>query len=1207
MNKTAVKNFAIWARNRLISDITYKSGLLGISEKEVKVPLPQSTEDIQFFDIGMKDPYAISGAEIDQRRKLVETIERKAKQSDYQAAYKAVVEEVAYTWFNRLIAVRFMEVNDYLPSRIRVLSSESANKDEPDLVTAPFDSDLDFSADEKERIMQLTRDNQLDELFRILFIKQCNALNAILPNLFEKTSDYTELLLNVAFTDKGGVVYHLVHDIETDDFKDAEQIIGWMYQYYNEERKNEVINIYKGTVRKEDIPAATQLFTTDWVVRYMVDNSLGRYWIERNPQSGLREKLEFFVAPKEGDIPYVSEKIEPKDMTFFDPCMGSGHILVYAFDVLMEIYRECGYSDRDAAVCILRDNLYGLDIDDRALQLAYFAVMMKARSYNRRILTMGVSPNLCAIQESNSIARFVCDGVTTVGGQNEIGEYLIQKYRHAKEIGSLQTVDAKDYVSFKDYLKTCQDEEQISIASAQWDSEVRPLMRKLADQAMIMSRKYTVVCTNPPYMNKLESHLKEFVTTEYKPYSGDLFSVFMYRNFDYCRTDGYSAFMAPFVWMFIKTYQNLREYIIRSKSITTLVQMEYSAFEEATVPICSFVLKNAKSSQNGMYIKLSEFKGGMEIQKQRVLAALADKECKYLYSTNEENFSKIPGAPIAYWVSESFIDTFENITVFDCATVTNGMFTCDNKRFLRLWHEISSQDTLFNCTSKQECEESRSKWYPYNKGGNFRRWYGNHEYVINFRNFGKEISDYRVESGQSASFPGQNYYFNESISWSLVSSSKFGVRYYPAGFVFDIAGSSVFPVDKDNTLYLLGLLASEVSFYALGIMNPTINYQAGDIRNIPVKFSDADKPYVDQLVKQNIEISKTDWDSFETSWNFTKHPLLTYRPNDELAVHPDSCDAQGGIAGHSRGRIEDAFSLWQEACEESFHALKKNEEELNRIFIEIYGLQGKLKPLVEDKDVTIRKADLGRDIRSFISYAVGCMFGRYSLDVDGLAFAGGKWDERILDAGQYQTYIPDKDNVLPITDEEYFKDDIVGRFVEFVKTVYGVEALEENLDFIAKALGGRGNSSRGIIRGYFLRDFYKDHVKTYQKRPVYWLFDSGKEDGFKALIYMHRYDENTIGNLRIDYLHRMQRVYESEIARMKETIENSANAREVAAAEKRKETLTKQLKETKDYDEKIAHLALARIAIDLNDGVKVNYEKVQTGADGKKLEVLAKI
>ena len=1200
MNKTAIKNFAIWARNKLIADITYKAGLLGITEKAIKSPLPQSRKEVQFFDIGTKEPYSISGIEIKQREALATVIRNKAQQADCSTAYKAVIEEVAYTWFNRLIAVRFMEVNDYLPSRIRVLSSESVGKDEPDLVTNPFETDLEFTPYEKDRIIQLKQENQLDELFRMLFIKQCNALNAILPKLFEKTSDYTELLLNIAFTNKDGVVYRLVHDIPEEDFREAVEIIGWMYQYYNDERKNQVINIYKGTVKKEDIPAATQLFTTDWVVRYMVDNSLGRYWIERNPDSKLREKLNFFVMPKSGDFTYIAEKVEPRDLTFFDPCMGSGHILVYAFDVLMEIYRECGYSDRDAAVCILQDNLYGLDIDDRAYQLAYFAIMMKARSYNRRVMTLDTLPNVCAIQESNGISTFAQDGIAVDSNLNAIGEYLVKQYRHAKEIGSLQIIEGKDYSTFEIYLRDCEKSAPMDLFSSAQFSYTVNIMHSLVQQAKMMSKKYTVVCTNPPYMNKLESHLKEFVINQYKPYSGDLFSVFMYRNFGYCKSNGYSAFMTPFVWMFIKTYENLREFIINNKSITTLVQMEYSAFEEATVPICSFVLKNKNDMQNGYYFKLSDFKGGMEVQKQKVLEAIAAETCEYFYETSANNFAQIPGMPIAYWVSEKMVKCYQNKQLGELYSVRQGMTTSDNNRFLRLWYECNIEKCSFTSRSSEEAQNSPKKWFAYNKGGEFRKWYGNKDFLVNYFNNGEELETFHAELNKTSSggrLKSREYYFKEAITWSFISSSKFGVRYSDYGSIFDVAGSSLFPSYED-IYYMTGFLCSCVVFEMLRATNPTLNYQAQDIKALPVIIDKVRKPNIDNLVKNNILISKTDWDSFETSWDFFKHPLIQYL---ELRVKGE-VDKISTLNSQKSTLMKITYEQWENACNQRFANLKTNEEELNRIFIDIYGLQDELKPEVEDKDVTIRKADLGRDIRSFISYAVGCMFGRYSLDAEGLIYAGGQWEE-----GKYSTFIPDKDNILPITDEEYFEDDIVDLFVAFVKKVYGTETLEENLVFIAQALGNKGNTAREIIRNYFVKDFFKDHCKVYQKRPIYWLFDSGKADGFKALIYMHRYDENTIGNLRIDYLHKMQRIYEREIARMQETIDNSTNAREVAAAEKRKDKLIKQLKETKDYDEKIAHLALVRIAIDLDDGVKVNYEKVQTGTDGKKLEVLAKI
>lgn len=606
MNKTAIRKFAEWAREKLIEDIKYKAGLVGITENGIAERLSQSTSDLHFYDVGTKDYTKISGIEIKQRDALVKAIQTKERSyKSYQETFENVIEEVAYTWFNRLIAIRFMEVNDYLPSSVRVLSSDNKAKKEPDLVTTPFDTDLEFTSYEQDRIIQLKDDNKLDELFRMLFIKQCNKLHDILPELFEKTDDYSELLLTISFTDSEGIIHHLINDIEDVDFRINDEmytddgkikadgqveIIGWLYQYYISKKHDEIVNIYKGTVKKADIPAATQLFTTDWVVRYMVDNSLGRYWIERNPQSKLAEKLEFFVTPKNGKIQYVDEKISPTDLTFFDPCMGSGHILVYAFDVLMEIYREVGYSDRDAALSIVENNLFGMDIDKRAYQLAYFAVMMKARSYNRRALTKGISNNLAVVEESNSIDKFACNGLTTDSEQNKIGEYLVEAYKDAQEIGTLQTIEKKDYKEFVEYLNNIESGTgQIDLFSTEWLNDTLPKMLQLAKQAEIMSNKYAVVCTNPPYMNKLEGQLKKFVVDNYKAYCGDLFSVFIYRNFDYCKINGYSAFMTPFVWMFIKTYEALRKYIIDTKSITTLVQMEYSAFEEATVPICSFV------------------------------------------------------------------------------------------------------------------------------------------------------------------------------------------------------------------------------------------------------------------------------------------------------------------------------------------------------------------------------------------------------------------------------------------------------------------------------------------------------------------------------------------------------------------------------------------------------------------------------------------
>lgn len=1201
MNKTAIKNFAVWARQKLISDITYKAGMLGVTGSGIAERLPQSTADLYFFDIGTKNYAEVAGREISQRSALVDAIRIKEKDTgNYKEAFESVVEEVAYTWFNRLIAIRFMEVNGYLPSGIRVLSSENKAKNEPDFVTNPFDTDLELTAYEQDRVIQLKDENKLDELFRMLFIKQCNKLHDILPELFEKTDDYTELLLTISFTDKDGIVYHLTHDIDEDDFnveKEGQvEIIGWMYQYYISQKHEEVVDPLHGkTIKKADIPAATQLFTTDWVVRYMVDNSLGRYWIERNPQSKLAEKLDFFVTPKDGKINYIDEKVSPPDLTFFDPCMGSGHILVYAFDVLMEIYRECGYSDRDAALNIVQHNLYGMDIDKRAYQLAYFAVMMKARSYNRRALTQGVFNNLAVCEESNSIERFACDGITNDKEQNKIGEYLVEAFKDAQEIGTLQTIKKNDYQSFAEYLLNIQNNaERPDIFAMSWINETLPKMLQFAKQAQIMSRKYAAVCTNPPYLNKLEGHLKEFVVNNYKAYSGDLFSVFMYRNFGYCKSDGYSAFMTPNVWMFIKTYENLRNYIIDTKSIITLVQMAKGAFfKEATVDVVTFVLKNDNSKTNGLYIRLEDFKGDMEAQKQKALEAINNKECGYFYQADENDFSKIPSSPIAYWISQKLVDSFKEGNSFgntyECYV---GMRTGDNNRFLRLWHEVSATKVCFHNGSKEI--SYRYKWIPYLKGGEFRRWYYNYDYVVNWENDGCEIKENtrrvypQLGDNLGWKITSESEYFREGITFNAISSSYIGFKRYNEGAIFSNASHAIMSKNPDNLDFALAFLNTKVVMEILALLSPTINYTPSDIKKIP--FIEFNNSRVTNLAKENIAMSRNDWDSFETSWDFKKHPLLCYAPNNSMPEVPMNYT------------VASAFEAWSKACDNRFNQLKANEEELNRIFIDIYGLQDELTPEVEDKDVTVRKADLSRDIKSLISYAVGCMFGRYSLDVDGIAYAGGDWDE-----SKYSTFIPDVDNCIPITDEEYFEDDIVGLFCAWLKKVYGEDTLEENLDFIAKALGNKGNTSREVIRNYFLNDFIKDHIKTYQKRPIYWLFDSGKQNGFKALCYMHRWNADTTGNMRVEYLHRMQRVYEKEIERMQEIIDSSRDNKEIANATKRKEKLQKQIKETKEYDAKVAHLALSRIDIDLDDGVKVNYEKVQTASDGKKMQILAKI
>ncbi len=1172
MNKSAINKYAVWARNELIARVAQKAVAYGITEAEI---IPASADSIK--------GRLLTPSEKKQRTALIEKINMKG--------YKQVIEEVAYIWFNRFTAIRFMEVNGYLPTHIRVFTDEE-NNFAPQILAEAIH--LDMPGLKMDTVYELKQANKTEELYKYLLITQCNALQAILPGMFQKIEDYTELLLPDNLLREGSVIERMIKDIPEADWTEQVEILGWMYQYYISEKHDQIINIYKGTVKKEDIPAATQLFTTDWVVRYMVDNSLGRYWIERHPESQLADKLEFFVKPKNGKINYINETVTPQEMTFFDPCMGSGHILVYAFDVLMEIYRESGYSDRDAVAEIVQNNIFGLDIDDRCSQLAYFAVMMKARSYDRRFLTRGIAPHVYAIQESNELRGFARGRVTPDAEKNKIGEYLVEVFKHAKEIGSIALVKKLDYESFRNYLDECKDSSYIDIELSAWIMNELPLLQQLVNQAEMLTKKYAVVCTNPPYMGKMEGKLKPYVLDNFKDYSGDLFSVFVYHNFSFCKKDGYSAFMTPFVWMFIKTYEPLRRFVINSKALSSLIQMEYSAFEEATVPICSYVLKNGKPTEKSLCFRLSDFRGGMAVQKEKVLAAIANPECGYFYESNQYDFSKIPGSPIAYWLSDALLNTFQNKKIGDYGDANNGFTTGDNNLFLRYWYEVDSSNIQFGASSIEDAKNSRCRWFPYNKGGAFRKWYGNNDYVINWHNDGAEIKAYGHLVPRS-----MGYQFRRSFSWSKISSSYCSFKIKEQGTMFDVAGLSMFPNSDSDFNYLLGLCNSKYAQACLNFLSPTLNYETGHIASIPVIISNIHKERIDSLVAENISISKQDWDSYETSWDFTMHPLVALRMSSAYAW------------GNNKPtlKLSSVWKAWELLCSERFDKLKRNEEELNKLFIEIYGLQGEMTEEVEDKDVTVRKADLERDVRSLLSYAVGCMFGRYSLDSEGLILAGNSFESRFVRdpsgfgttmVGNYIrtqngssdlkmcTYFPDKDGILPICDDDYFEDDIVGKFIKFIEIVYGSATLEENLKFIADALGGSG-SPREVIRTYFLNEFYADHLKIYQKRPIYWQFNSGKKDGFKCLIYIHRYQPDTIARIRTDYVHEQQARYRTAITDVEQRLHNAQSSERVRL-NKLLQKLNDQDAEIQLFEEKIHHLADQMIRLDLDNGVKTNYE-----------------
>lgn len=1214
MNKTAIKNFAIWARNRLIADIKYRAGLMGITENGIANALPQSGSATEFYDIGTAEPYAINGEEIKQRRALVDVIRAKEKDSDYAVAYKYIIEEVAYTWFNRLIAVRFMEVNDYLPSHMRALSSESG-KTEPDIVTNPFDAELNLSSAEEEKIIALKRDNKLDEAFRMLFIKQCNALNEILPALFEKTSDYTELLLNLSVIDQDGVVYHLVHDISEEDFNvnagGQVEIIGWMYQYYNTEPKNDAF-AKKGKITKEEVPAVTQLFTPDWIVRYMVENSLGRLWVEGHPDADLQGRWKYYLKEAEQEPEVQAElakireeyaKLKPEDIKLIDPCMGSGHILVYAFDVFMQIYENAGWSAREAAQSIVEHNIYGLDIDDRAAQLSYFAVMMKARQYDRRIFTRGVRPNVYAIQESNGInweqLKYFGAELDEMEKNTAIQqiEGLLDTLIDAKEYGSILNVDEYDWDLLRRFVNNADIGSQISFDTYGLD-ETAEKLKELIEIGAIMAQKYEVVATNPPYAGtgNLSSKLNGYVKKNYSNSKSDMFAVFIEKCRNMIIENGFQTMITQHSWLFQSSFKKLRTIILK-KDIINMGHLGARAFDEIAgevVQTATFVIRNSHIiGYVAKYIRLVDYAGENEKERQffrknNIFFAVSDK------------FNSLEDKQIAYQVSTKVLELLaKDNCVASYGKALSGLSTSDNERFLRLWQEVQYGNISFAYKSCEETLDGLYKWVPHNKGGSFRRWYGNRDYVVNWKNDGEEIkiavvnnpSDPDTTSWSRRIF-NWNYFFKEGISWSDVATGKLACRWIPAGVIFNATGPTYFTIEKNDELYFLGYFNSVVFQKFLGLVCPGLHYNTGPISKLPVIMEN--KQTVVDLANKNICLSQNDWDTFEASWNFKRHPLLSVIPrNSALFDDTDNID------------LAECYTCWENECNDRFNQLKANEEELNRIFIGIYGLQDELTPEVEDKDVTVRKADLQRDIKSLISYAVGCMFGRYSLDEEGLIYAGGEWDD-----SKYTTFLPDADNIIPITDEEYLEDDIVARFCTWLKTAFGAKSLETNLDFIARALGNKGDTSREIIRNYFLNDFFKDHCNTYSvtgsgKRPIYWLFDSGKQNGFKALVYLHRYNADTIGNVRVDYLYRMQRVYESEIGRMQDTIENSKNSREVSLATKRKEKLQKQLKECREYDEKIGHLALSRIELDLDDGVKVNYRKVQTASDGKFYEILA--
>lgn len=1174
MDKNAIKRYATWARVELIARVSQKAEQLGVTRKHPGNPMDQSVHG-----------HLLSAAEQVQRAALIAKVNANG--------WQHTMEEVAYTWFNRFCALRYMEVNGYLPSHIRVFSDE-AGAFAPQILAETIHVPLPGL--DMEKVYQFKEKNQTEALYKYLLITQCNALSVLLPQMFQRIEDFTELLMPDNLLREGSVVEQMVTQIPEEDWTDQVQIIGWLYQYYNAEPKDKVFDNLKKNIKisKHDIPAATQLFTPDWIVRYMVENSLGRLWLERERaiHLGIDEKAtaegfgwkyyleeaeqEPEVAKELASIRAKHKDLKPEDIRCIDPCMGSGHILVYMFDVLMQIYLAYGYSPRDAVRSILTHNLYGLDIDDRAAQLAYFAVMMKARQYDRRLLSRThddgrpdiPQPNVFPIMESNGLsAEMVAFFVGGDAGRKAAMDTLMREMKDAKEYGSILTISSIDFNALYTRFDEVVDEVHF-----QRDAVLNTLL-PFVRQAQALARQYDVVVTNPPYMGSsgMGRKLSTFVKTNYPISSSDMSTVFMERTLSMLTSHGNMSMINIPVWMFLSTYGGFRDKLLNDYTIINMVHPGRGIFGSDFGTTAFAASRKYLNNYKATYYRLYDSQGEVEGVEEREKAFLSRKGHSVAV---QDNYSNIPGTPIAYWVSDALLEVFRNEELMDTfAPPKQGSTLGINDQFLRFWYETDNRKL---CT----------KWYPCVKGGEFRKWYGNHLYLVDWENNGA-----RVKSTGRATIRNSNWLFKPGIHWSRITISQNSFRILEKGFFFESAAGVCFPQLLD-VYFTLGLLNSSVIKAITSAINPTLTLQSGDVACIPVRVEN--KELIEEMVKVNIDLSKDDWDSFETSWDFKVHPAV------QIALTQAHWNADDTT-------VAECFHHWKQSANERYEKQKANEKELNHIFIEIYGLQDELTPEVEDKDVTVYRIidEPNEDKRrmryvlnkkdaiiTLISYAVGCILGRYSLDSEGLAYAGGAWDD-----GKYSSFLPDRDGILPITDSEYFTDDIVTRFVDWVRVAYGQDTLEENLCFVADSLGGSG-TSREVIRNYFLKDFYKDHVKTYKKRPIYWLFDSGPQDGFKALIYLHRYAPDTIARIRTDYVHELQSRYRTAMASLSDRIASATTAERVKL-NKQLAKITAQAEELRLYEEKIHHLADQMISIDLDDGVKHNYTLFQ--------DVLAKI
>lgn len=1207
MNTNNIKKYAPQARNQFRDAVIQKLTTLGISADK-KGHLQIADAEV----IGETVRYG----QFDYPKSTLTRRDRLVKRAREQG-FDVLVEHCAYTWFNRLCAIRYMEIQGYLDHGFRMLSHPDNPTGFEVLDHVPEVAEA-LLPEKKALLVEMKLSGNQDEaIYRELLLAQCHALHRAMPFLFEAVDDEAELLLPDNLTRTDSILRGLVDGIPEEDWQDVE-VIGWLYQFYISEKKDAVIG---KVVKSEDIPAATQLFTPNWIVQYLVQNSVGRQWLQTYPDSPLKGKMDYYIEPAE-QTPEVQAQlaaitpasIEPESIKVLDPACGSGHILIEAYNVLKNIYEERGYRARDIPQLILENNIFGLDIDDRAAQLSGFALLMMARQDDRRIFSRDVHLNIISLQESLHLDIAKLWQQLNLHQQNQTGsmgdmfaentalphtdsaEYqllmrTLKLFVNAKTLGSLIQVPQEEEAELKAFLgalyrlKQEGDFQQKTAAKA---------FIPYIQQAWILAQQYDAVVANPPYIgsNYQSSQVKKYLKDNYHKYDKDLFSAFIVRNLELSKKDSHLGFMTPFVWMFISSYKELRERLITNETITSLVQLEYSGFDGATVPICTFTLRKGNLSNfTASYIRLSDFRGSRN-QAPKTIEAINNQDCGWLYKTKNDDFKKIPGMPIAFWISDAVKSSFyENKTLGDYYPCRDGITTGNNDLFLKRWYEVSISKIGFNYNNREDAQLSSKKWFPCNKGGGYRRWYGNNEYVINWENDGQEIRTYSDSSGKILSSPrNMSYYFNQSVTWTDISSSYLGVRYSSFGAISETAGPAVYAGSECYSV--LAFLCTPIASFMVKILNSTLHCKPGNISALPWLDS-IPREEIEENAKKIISIYKNDWDAQEVSWGFTQNTLITNKINS----------------------LKICYDLYKSNSKSNVFECMQLEKNNNHIFIKNYKLNNDFSDDIPIRDITLfqnekyrypnslNEEEIGfrykcEAITELMSYTIGCMMGRYSLDREGLAYAheGNKGFTELVSEGAYKTFPADNDGILPLMDDEWFDDDITSRVKEFVRTVWGEEHLQENLDFIAESLclyaikPKKGESALDTIRRYLSTQFWKDHLKMYKKRPIYWLFSSGKEKAFECLVYLHRYNDATLARMRTEYVVPLLARYQANIDRLNEQVD-AASGGEATRLKRDRDNLSKKFNELRSFDDRLRHYADMRISIDLDDGVKVNYGK----------------